>query len=170
MNRYPTEFESLKSEEVFVQGMLASDVVSLYRRFSRAEEIRNVARVLGSNPPCLLYLCDFVLSLIDEPHSAGYRHPNDIAICAALVVLHPSPLSPVRHLFDRLRRLKRAPLVWVQRMAEYCDDGFAGSERTSITLGSTADGVGLALSPNVESPIEWNDDELQRNRHELLYC
>jgi hypothetical protein len=169
VNRFPTEFESLKSEEVFIQGMLASDVVSLYRRLSRAEEVRDVARVLGSNPPCLLSLCEFVLSLVDEPHSAGYRHPNDIAACAALVVLHPSPLSPVRHLFDRLRRLKRAPLAWVQRMAEYCDEGFPGSGRISITLGSSADGVGLTLSPGDESPIEWYDDELQRDRHELTF-
>jgi hypothetical protein len=164
------QFDILLSDDLYAEGLLASDVASLWRRLARTEQVGTVARLLASDRDRIRDLAAYTDKLAKEPCDSKFRHPHDVAICAALVVLHPSPLSPVRHLFDRLRRLKRAPLVWVQRMAEYCDDGFAGSERTSITLGSTGDGVGLALSPSDESPIEWNDDELQRTRHELPLC
>jgi len=163
------QFDILLSDDLYAEGLLASDVASLWRRLARTEQVGKVAGLLASDRDRIRDLAAYADKLAQVSCDSKFRHPHDIAICAALVVLRPSPLSPVRHLFDRLRRLNRASLVWVQRMAEYCDDGFAGSGWQSMTLGSAGDSVGLALNPNDEYLIEWKDDELRRDRHELTY-
>ena len=122
-------FEQLLSDEVFLEGALASDVSSLWRRLSRQDDVRNVARTLASDRERIQALCGFANELIDMPYDKGFRHPHDVAICAALVVLQTSPLSDVRALFAKLRKDARPSLVWVRRMASFCDDTFVESLR-----------------------------------------
>ena len=118
------ECQALISDEVFLEGSLASDVRGLWRRLARTDEVREVSRKLASDPLLIQELCEFVQQLLDQPHGKEHRHPHDIAICAALVLLEQSPLGCVRGLFARLRKIKLPSLVWVRRMAEYCEQRF----------------------------------------------
>ncbi len=115
-------FDTLLSDDVLVDGMLASDVRSLWRRLARSPVVQDVARGIASSPDHLRALCHFVESLLGQDYDRRYRHPSDIAICAALVLLEDSPLSEVRQLFARLRRIPVPSLAWVKQMAEYCDE------------------------------------------------
>jgi len=114
-------FEALMSDEVFLEGMAASDVGSLWSRLARTEAAMEVSRRLASDPSRLRALCAFAQDLLAENHDSAYRHPNDMAVCACLVLLAQSSLGAVRNLIERLRADKHPSLVWVQRMAEYCD-------------------------------------------------
>ena len=86
------DFLMLSSDDVFAEGMLPSDVESLWRRLAILPAVQKVARGLASDPDEIRALCDFVDNLLREPYDSRYRHPNDIAICAALVILEQSPL------------------------------------------------------------------------------
>ncbi len=142
-------FDALKSDEVLLQGMLASDVRSLWRRLARTAEVGDVARGLASQPERISALARYLEDLLDEPHDRAYRHPNDIAICAGLIILEQSPLADPRHLFSRLRRCERPSLVWVRRMAEHCQDRYIDSTRTVTRFAAEA------VSQTVpERPIE----------------
>jgi hypothetical protein len=160
-------FESLRSEEVFVRGMLASDVRSLWRQLARTKEVQEVARGLGSDPDTIRQLCYFVEALLDQEYDRTYRHPEDIAICAALVVLEQSPLSVVRNLFARLCRMSAPSLAWVQRMAEHCSERYVPSDR--MVLGNLAYPRSLPIGGIAqETPgLQWADPGLKRSRYGL---
>ena len=84
--------------------------------------MQDVARRIASDPDHLRRLCCFVEDLLGQDYDRRYRHPSDIAICAGLVLLEDSPLSEVRQLFARMRRIPVPSLAWVKQMAEYCDE------------------------------------------------
>ena len=134
MNSNQHGFDALRSDDVFVEGMLASDVASLWRHLARTVAVREVARSLASEPTRIRALCQFAEDLLSENYDRGYRHPNDIVVCACLVILEQSPLGKVRHLFARLRRAREPSLVWVQRMAEYCYDRSTAVTQANHTL------------------------------------
>jgi len=139
-------FDPLLSDAVFLEGMNASDVRGMWRALARAPDVRRVSRALGSDPGRIRDLCEFVEELLRTQYDRAYRHPQDVAICAALVVLEQSPLSPVRNLFARLRRPKERSLAWVQRMAEHCEERFVPSDRMvlSVPYHSRLSGVGVS--------------------------
>ena len=121
-------FDLLLSEEVYAEGVVASDVASLCRRLSRTEQVAKVRQFLASDPDRIRELGAFADWLARQPHDSKFRHPNDIAICAVLVVLRSSPLSQVQNLFTRLSKESRPSLIWVRRMAEYCRELFVPSQ------------------------------------------
>ena len=127
-----SSFDLLGSDDVLAEGMLASDVGSLWRRLGRLPPVQEVARALGSDPEEIRALCDFADELLNEPYDSRYRHPNDIAICASLVILGQSPLARVRNLLARLRRVDEPSLIWIRRMAEYCDDHWTNTTFTRV--------------------------------------
>lgn len=129
MIKLVSEFQPLLDDELYAEGLLASDAPSLWRRLSRNERVQTVAGDLVSDPHRIRSLVRFVKDILGEGHNTGYRHPNDIAICAGLVVLRDSPLPEVRNLFYTLRRESKPSLAWVRRLADYCDDRIA---QTSI--------------------------------------
>lgn len=119
-----TMFEPLLSERVLAEGMLASNVRSLWRRLARCADVRDVGRQLASDPARIRALCGFVRGLLTADYDVRYRHPHDIAIAAALVLLEQSPLAEARALMHALKREPRPSLHWVRVMAEYCDSRF----------------------------------------------
>ncbi len=121
-------FDVLLSDDVYAEGLLASDVASLWRRLARTEQVGRVARLLASDPDRIRELVVYVDKLAKEPHDSKFRHPNDIAMCAALVVLRTSPLSQAQNLVTRLSQELRPSLILVRRMAEYCHEQFVPSE------------------------------------------
>ncbi len=129
-------FHLLLSDDVFVEAMPASDVRSLRRRLARSRAVRKVARGLGRDRERIQGLCEFVEHLLREDYDKRYRHPHDVAVCAALVVLEQSPLSRVRNLFWRLRGVKDLSQAWVQRMAEYCDSTCVPCDRANVAVGA----------------------------------
>jgi hypothetical protein len=165
------QFEQLKSDEVFLVGMLASDVASLWRRLVRTPEVQNVARGLASDPENIAALCRFVRTLLAQPHASAFRHPNDVAISAALVILQASPLSVVRCLFAELKRLARPSLFWVRRIAEYCDERFAENERPMRMTLTTAGARFPLFDGDKVSDVRWSDGQLEAERLSLsLAC
>ena len=130
MKTHNSDFVALSSDDVFAEGMLASDVGSMWRRLARFPAVEKVARGLASDPEEIRALCDFADKLLSEPYDSQYRHPNDIAICASLVILEQSPLAQVRHLLARLRRVEEPSLIWIRRMAEYCNDRWTNTTYT----------------------------------------
>ena len=141
------DFSSLESDEVLMEGMVASDVASLWRRLARTAAVQHVARSLASDEVRIRRLCDFIKSLLDEVHDQCHRHPNDVAICAGLVVLEQSPLDSVRSLIAYLRRANEPSLVWVRRMAEYCDGRWMSTititEKLSLPVADDEDTVSV---------------------------
>lgn len=145
------DYEALISDGVFLEGSLASDVRALWRRLARCQAVRDVSRKLASDPVRIRALCEFVEDVLEQPYDRGYRHPHDLGICAALLVLEQSPLGSVRHLFARLQRTKLPSLVWVQRMAEYCADRFVSTERVECFMAvepTCGRGTGVARRAN----------------------
>ena len=134
MSTLEQSIASLLSDEVFSEGTLASDVRSLWRRLARTQEVIGLARQLASDRNQIESLCSSVQVWLDEPYDRSYRHPKDIAICAALIALETSPLSAVRHLFTRLRGAKVPSLVWIKRMAEHCETRIADSAYSSYRI------------------------------------
>ena len=124
MNHEQQSFDALRSDEVFLQAALASDPVSLCRRLSRTDAVCRIAREIESDPSRIGALCSFVEELLKEPHDPQYRHPNDLAICAALTILGTIPLATVRRLIRRLSTMDAPPLAWTRRMAEHCEELF----------------------------------------------
>lgn len=124
-------FALLLSDDLYVVGALASDTRSLWRSLASSEQVRRVAAELASDPNRIRALVSFIRAQVLENHELTYRHPNDIAVCAALVILQDSPLSEVRRLFYELRRIASPSLAWVARMAAYCDDRFC---RTAVNV------------------------------------
>ena len=147
MIRLESEFEILHSDQVALEGLLASDVRSMWRRLARADAVRAVRRKISSDWDRICALASFVDSLLLERHEPHYRHPHDIAICAALIVLENSPLPVVRNLFSRLQKEERPSLVWVKRMADYCDMRF-------IPSAHTASSNAITQAPTI---VEWHD-------------
>ncbi|KKL65047.1 hypothetical protein LCGC14_2158880 [marine sediment metagenome] len=141
------DFQRLLSQEVFLEGMAANDVRSLWRRLRGNAVVEDIDRRLCSDPQSIRELCEFVSELLNEEYDTHYRHPDDMAICAALVVLERSPISHARNLFSRLQTLKERSLVWVQRIAEYCDARFVPCDCTRIVLqrAGPADGTTILL-------------------------
>jgi hypothetical protein len=123
-------YQVLLSDEVFATGVAASDMPSLWRALARSASARKVARGLASEPARIRGLCRFLEHLLEEPYERGFRHPHDIAVCAALVILEQSPLSEARNLFARLKSRQEPSLVWVRRMAAYCDERFQCAQLT----------------------------------------
>lgn len=118
------DFAILNSDEVLLQAAVASDVASLWRRLARTSAVRTLAAKLASDPDELAQLCAWAKHILQKPYDRSFRHPDDAAICAALLILEQSPLCAVRAMFAQLRRAREGSLVWVQRMAEYCDNRF----------------------------------------------
>ena len=160
-------FESLRSDEVFIRGMLASDTRSLWRQLARTKEVQDVARGLASDPDRIRQLCHFVDGLLNQPYDRSYRHPDDIAICAALVILEQSPLSVARNLFARLRDMTAPSLAWVQRMAEYCDQRFVPCGRTVLPSLVRGGPLPRPRTANEGPDIHWATPDLDRRRHSL---
>jgi hypothetical protein len=123
----PTPFSILCSDSLLLKASLASDVRSLWRGLARSAEVRRVSRELASDPDRIREFCAWVENLRGQPYDIRFRHPEDTAICAALVILEQSPLSAVRNLFARMRRTTESSFIWVRRMAEHCDERFADS-------------------------------------------
>lgn len=134
MTRDDEIIAQLKSDEVLLEGMLASDIGSLCRRLARTASVQDVSRWLASDAIRIRMLCMLIRKLIDELYEPEYRHPNDLAICAGLVVLEHSPLETVRALFGQLRRRKEPSLVWVSRMAEFCDERWITTTRSEMRI------------------------------------
>lgn len=130
-----------------MEGMLASDVASLWRRLARTAAVQHVAWSLASDKARIRRLCEFIQGLLDEPHDQGYRHPNDVAVCAGLVILEQSPLDCVRSLIAHLRRTNEPSLVWGRRMAEYCDGRWMSTititEKLSLPVADDEDTVSI---------------------------
>ena len=122
-----TPFSVLCSDSLLLEASLASDVRSLWRRLARSAEVRRVSRELASDPDRIRELCAWAENLLGQPYDIRFRHPEDTAICATLVILEQSPLSAIRNLFARMRRVTESSLIWVRRMAEHCDERFADS-------------------------------------------
>jgi hypothetical protein len=139
------QLDILLSDDLYAEGLLASDVASLWRRLARTEQVGKVARLLASDPDRIRGLAAYADNLAKEHHDSKFRHPHDIAICAALVVLQSSPLSQVQNLVARLSKDARPSLTWVQRMADYCREKFVPSE---------FGGFPILASPR-HSPISW---------------
>lgn len=129
MKTHKPDFVLLSSDDVFAEGMLASDVGSLWRRLTSFPAVQTVARGLASDPEKIRDLCNFADKLLSEPYDSQCRHPNDIAICASLVILEQylafdrmCPLTEVQNLLARIRRVDEPSLIWIREMAEYCNN------------------------------------------------
>lgn len=158
---YP--FNLLMSDDLYVEGLLASDVASLCRRLARTEQVEEVYRYLASDPDRIRGLAAFSDRLARESHDAKFRHPNDIAICAALLILQSSPLSDVQSLLARLAREQRPSLTWVRRTAEYCREQFVPSEHWSVSVGAWRDDPYVFSS----GPGRWSTPESTAGRFEF---
>jgi len=155
-------FLLLLSDEVYVEGVVASDVASLWRRLARCESVQKVARHLSSDPKRIHALCVFLEKLLGESFDQTYAHPREMAICAGLVVLGASPLSTVRHLFARLLRCHLPSLVWVRRMAEYCDERRVSSVLMGGTVNRPGSTLPLYCSVVVQDHVCWRDENGRR--------
>lgn len=122
-----TDRQRLRCDEVFLAGVRASDVRSLWRALTRTHAVRLLARETASDPDRLRRLAALAEELLRRPHAGRCRHPEDLAVCAALVVLDRSPLGEVRALFARLAELESRPLIWVRRLAAYCAGRYVSS-------------------------------------------
>jgi|GEM_PF-5876704 len=120
MTDHQAEFESLRSEDIFVEAGVASDVMSVRRRLERTPLVCRIVRAVKENETLVHDLMSFVNRLLSESYDRKYRHPDDIAICAALVILTVVPLTKVYELLGRLSRVEDPSLCWVRRMAEHC--------------------------------------------------
>ena len=161
-------FEALRSDAVLAEGALASDVGSLWRRLSRTPAVQDVAQALFSDPGRIRSLCDYVDDLLAEPHNETYRHPNDIAVCAALVILDSSPLAQARSLFHRLGRLTLPSLVWVRRMADYCQEHYVPTSCSGVMLAQNGVTPLADDSARPAADVTWSDAEMGARRHEML--
>lgn len=159
------DYQLLLSEEVFLAGVTASDVRSLWRGLARTHQVQDVARRLASDPTRIRELCRFADRLLQSEYDRRYRHPQDIAIMAALVILEQSPLSEPRNLFARLRALGQPSLCWIQKMAQYCDERFTDAARTAFPALPN----GKCPMPFVEQAevLTWADPQLGRQRFSL---
>lgn len=144
--------DALRSDEVLSEGMLASDARSLGRRLACTGSVQSVARYLASEPDRIRALCAYLDDLLAGPCEPGYRHPDDMAICAGLLILADSSLSEVRSLFSRLHATHKPSLTWVTRMARYCAERGTATEHSRTVL-PTADGSS-ACAPTIFSPEE----------------
>lgn len=154
----------LCSDDLYMEGVIASDVKSLWRQLSRSRIVRTVAANLSSDHERIRDVVSFVRELIEEEHDRAFRHPNDIAICAALVIIQDSPLSEVRSLFYSLRRNDLPSLVWIKRIASYCDDRFCKTAVSVSTIGPnivlTPETIFVTCLPgNHEQSLEFSLDE-----------
>ncbi len=152
MNVTGPEFQSLSSDSVYAEGVLASTVSALWYRLAHCSEVQQVADYVASDKHLIHQLCNHVESLLATPAEPGYRHANDIAACAALVVLASSPLPKVRQLFLKLAREERPSLFWVRQMALYLRERFTESVQTAdaSTLGAT-ELIGISLDVEVDT-------------------
>jgi ribosomal protein S12 methylthiotransferase accessory factor YcaO len=128
------EFNSLLNDEVLVEGLLASDTRSLWRRLARTAAVQQVATLIAGDPRRIAALSSFVQQLLEEPCDAKFRHPHEMAICATLVILEQSPLPSARTVFARLKAQRKPSLALVRALAEYCDSRFVDSSVASFTL------------------------------------
>ena len=149
MTTYPSDRQRLLCDDLFLAGMRASDVRSLWRFLARAPQVRAVARDIASAPPRLEGLVALVEELLARPCAEGVRHADDMAICAALVLLDRSPLPAARDLFDRLADCAQPGLVWVRRLAEYCRAKFVSSDFHAVGQAEEALAPPLAPAPPV---------------------
>jgi hypothetical protein len=159
------DFSLLLSDDVFLEGMLASDTHSLWRRLARTAVVREMAALIAGEPTRITALCSFVQRLLGATCDARYRHPHEMAACAALVILEQSPLAAARSLLAQLRAERRPSLALVQATAEYCDSRFVDSTVVSFPVspgmdalqrapfwvaGSSPSGITLSASNVVE--------------------
>ncbi len=160
MNPTGPEFQSLSSDSVYAEGVLASTVSALWYRLAHCSEVQQVADYVASDKDLIHQLCNHVESLLATPAEPGYRHANDIAACAALVALASSPLSKVRQLFLKLAREERPSLFWVRQIALYLPERFTESVQTVLkfTLGATQS-IGISLNEGVDTQ-PWTDPRL----------
>ena len=162
MNPTSPEFESLSSDSVYAEGVLASTVSALRYRLAHCWEVQQVADYVASDKDRIQQLCDHVESLLATPAEPGYRHANDIAACAALVVLASSPLPKVRQLFLKLAREERPSLFWVRQTALYERERFTESVQTVLRLPSdVTQSTGISLNVGVDTST-WMDPCLTR--------
>ncbi len=117
-------FESLRSHEMSIRALLASDVVSLCERLSEAPEVCDIANRINSNPSLVPILCSFVETMLNEEYDHQHRHPNEIAICAALIALASQRILSVRLLLQQLRQHSDPSLGWVPLVAQQCNQQF----------------------------------------------
>jgi hypothetical protein len=142
--------------------MRASDVRSLWRFLARAPQVRAVARDVASAPPRIEGLVALVVELLARPCEEGMRHADDLAVCAALVVLDRSPLTAVRELFDRLAACEEPGLVWVRRLAEYCRAKFVSSDYHAVGL---AEEIEADDEPSVATVLRIPTEAADRGRY-----
>jgi len=162
----PEHYEKLTSDEVFLAGVAASDVRTMWRSLARSRAVREVGQQLASDPSRIRALCRFVEYLLSQPHDDAFRHPSDIAACAGLVILEQSPLPEVRRLFARLRAGREPSLFWVREMADYCEQRVAG--RSVCAHCAYEPGRRTTGFIGQESPgIAWADPELEPKRYSL---
>ncbi len=160
VNSTSPEFESLSSDSVYAEGVLASTVSALWCRLAHCWEVQQVADYVASDKDLIHQLCNYVESLLATPAETGYRHANDIAACAALVALASSPLSKVRQLFLKLAREERPSLFWVRQIALYQREQFTESvqDRLRLPSGDTQP-TGISLNLRIDTPT-WTEPDL----------
>ena len=167
MNSDSKPFEQLLSDEVFLAGVHASDVRALWRALARTPEARKVADALNSEPETIAALVGYVEKLIAASRDPAYRHPDDMAICCALVVLEQSPLPVVRHLFARLRDAHDPSMVWVRRMARHCDERFVPMSYERFPALDWRGAARGHLAVRELPGLVWADPAMAERRHEL---
>lgn len=128
MNTLDAILNLLKSDDVLAEALLASDVDSFSHRLSRMDPVCRLAKEVEAEPRKVWLLYALVQKLLNAPHDPRYRHPNDVAISAALMVLGTIPLAPIRSFVRNLSEHAPSSLSWARLVAERCEQLFG--ERT----------------------------------------
>jgi len=114
------EFEELLSDKVFMEGSWASTTSSMYCRFANLPEIIALRVAIENDAEKANRLAKFVEDLSLADHDPNYSIPNDMAICAGLMVLDANKTELVTALMKKFQETNQLSLGMVQLMANYC--------------------------------------------------
>src|SRR5689334_8236519 len=106
----------LESVEVFVAVSVSSSSADFYRRIAMQPETRELQTVLFTDPDQAAYLLRYVEDLVPQ-FTGPYRHPSEIALCAALLALGTVADSSVDAVLRRVTGSSELALKWPAAIA-----------------------------------------------------
>lgn len=110
----PSPFDPLCSIEVAMASGVASNTNCIVLFLRDTAEVKSTMDMVDGKPWMQRKLIDFINELADEPCDEKYRHHNDPAICAGLVILAKSRSKQATRLLKKMARQKSLSM-WAPR-------------------------------------------------------
>lgn len=111
-------FKTLESEDIEYTVDVCSTVSLMRRHLLEEREVATIIRRFDRSKTSLLI--EYIRQLLAMEYDKKFKHPNEPAICAAVVILSTQPIEHVCGILTELSKTTNKSISWVCRLSQHC--------------------------------------------------